>query len=69
MENIKRRLELQVIDKIEQQVQHCFRSYENDLLEDKLIDLVRDWFFKGFFGGIEHIQLKQEQKEDERSNL
>jgi hypothetical protein len=61
-ENIKRRLELQVIDKIEQQVQHCLRSYENDLLEDKLICLVKEWFFKGFFGGIEHIQLKQEQQ-------
>jgi hypothetical protein len=66
MENIQRRLEVQVIDKIEQQVQHCMRSYDNDLLEDKLIDLVREWFFKGFFGGIEHIQLKQEQKEPVR---
>lgn len=69
MESVKRRLEVQVIDKIEQQVQHCMRSYENNLLEDKLIDLVLEWFLKGFFGGIEHIQLKQEQKEDERPNL
>jgi hypothetical protein len=61
MESVKRRLEVQVIDKIESQVKHCFQFYEDNQLEDKLIDLVREWFFKGFFGGIEHIQLKKEQ--------
>lgn len=51
-DSTSRRLEVQIIDKIEQQVQHCLRSYENDLLEDKLIDLVKEWFFKGFKNGI-----------------
>ncbi len=52
--SIPSRLEVQIIDKIEQQVQHCLRSYENDLLEDKLIELCREWFFKGFIAGINH---------------
>lgn len=54
--SLEKRLEVQIIDKIEQQVQHCLRSYENDLLEDKLIDLVKEWFFKGFHGGMTHFE-------------
>ncbi len=54
--SIKKRLEIQIIDKIEQQVQHCLREYENDLLEDKLIDLAKEWFFKGFFSGRDYEQ-------------
>jgi len=59
MDSVNSRLEVQIIDKIEHQVQHCLRSYENDLLEDKLIDLVKEWFFKGFKGGIGYQQDKE----------
>ena len=47
----KRCIKVQVIDKIEQQVQHCMRMYENDLLETKLIDLIFEWYFKGCLTG------------------
>jgi len=43
--------EAKIIDKVEQQVQHCLRTYENDLLEHKLVELVREWFFKGLNEG------------------
>jgi hypothetical protein len=59
----EKRLEVQIIDKIEQQVQHCLRSYENDLLEDKLIDLVREWFFKGFKDGMGYAQQQGEKND------
>jgi hypothetical protein len=55
-------LEIRIIDKIESQVKHCFRFYEDHELEDKLIDLCREWFFKGFTGGITH-EREQQQKE------
>lgn len=60
--SIEKRLEIQVIDLIEQGVQHCLRRYENDLLEDKLITLVKEWFFKGFKDGISYAQ--QGEKND-----
>ena len=62
--SIEIRLEIQIIDKIEQQVQHCLREYENDLLEDKLIDLVKEWFFKGFSGGVGYQQGKEQKQRE-----
>lgn len=59
--SIQKRLEIQIIDSIEQKVQHVLRSYENEPLEDKLIDLVKEWFFKGFFSGRDY-ELQQQDK-------
>lgn len=52
--SIQKRLEIQIIDKIEQQVDHCFNTHEDEHLKDKLIDLVKEWFFKGFFEGKDY---------------
>jgi hypothetical protein len=59
--SIEQRLEIQIIDKVEQQTQHCLREYEGDLLEDKLIDLVKEWFFKGFTGGLTYEREQRER--------
>jgi hypothetical protein len=61
--SLEQRLEIQIIDKIEQQVQHCLREYQNNLLEDKLINLVKEWFLKGFFEGKEYHQQKEQQND------
>lgn len=65
--SVEKRLEIQIIDKIEQQVQHCIRSFENEPLEDKLIDLVKEWFFKGFFSGRDY-QMQQDDKNQGAKN-
>lgn len=59
--SMEKRLEIQIIDKIEQQVQHCLRTHEGDLLEDKLIDLAKEWFFKGFTGGLTYEREQRER--------
>lgn len=60
--SVEKRLEVQIIDKIEQKVQHVLRSYENNALEDKLIDLVKEWFFKGFFCGRDYEMRNEDMQ-------
>ena len=49
-------------NKIEHQVRHCLSNYEQIELENKLIDLCKEWFFEGFSEGTTHeLRLKDEK--------
>ncbi|MBX9703379.1 MAG: hypothetical protein K2X39_04430 [Silvanigrellaceae bacterium] len=47
-------IETKIIQQIESQASHIMRMYENEELEDKMIELAREWFFKGVNWGIQH---------------
>lgn len=47
-------IEPKIIKQIESQASHIMRTYEDDDLEDKIIELAREWFFKGVTWGIDH---------------
>lgn len=47
--------ESKIIDQIESQAKHILRMYEDEELEDKIIELARQWFYKGLKKGLEHV--------------
>jgi hypothetical protein len=51
------------IDQIESQAKHLMRMYEDDELEDKIIELAREWFYKGLKRGL--IQAKENKNKEE----
>ncbi len=48
--------ETKIIDQLQSQAAHILRFYEEEELEDKIIELGREWFYKGLKTGLEHQQ-------------
>jgi len=46
-DSVTKRLEIQIKDRIESQASHLMRTYENEELKYKIIELATEWFFKG----------------------
>lgn len=46
--------EIYIKEKLQSQIEHIFRFYENNELEDKMYDLAYEWYVKGFYAGIKH---------------
>jgi len=53
----------QFISQIESQAQHIMRMYEDDELEDKIIELAREWFYKGLKRGLIEAQKNKNKEE------
>jgi hypothetical protein len=43
-----------ILPQIESQVSHIVCMYEKDELENKMIELAHEWFYKGVTWGINH---------------
>lgn len=54
-------IEVEMQDNAEHQIEHCFRTYEGTTLRVKLRELIGEWMWKGFHGGVYHEQNEREK--------
>lgn len=55
-------LVIKIEDKLQTQVDHIFKYYENNEIKQKMYDLGFEWYIKGLHAGIESERSFQEGK-------
>lgn len=55
-------LVIKIESKLQTQVDHIFKFYENKELQHKMYDLGFEWYIKGLHAGIESERKYQESK-------